>query len=377
MDLLTKEDLGVLLEKRGQNLVSIFMPTFRTGLAAEENPLRLGALLSAAEERLSEQGMNAARAERLLESARDLLEDLEFWRQPEDGLAVFLAPDGFLRHYRAPLLFDERVVVGAHFHIKPLLPIFTGEGHFYMLLLGRQEVRLLHGTREDLRDVALEGVPDALAKLLRPGSARRALAGSGVRGAGNAPLEGESPTLRDRLHEVDRSVGELLQEEPVPVILSGARDVLTVYREAAVLPTVVEEMIFADPGAANLGQLHARAWEILQDRHGRQRERAAREYRRLQARGSDRATNDIEEIVRAACEGRVQTLFVAVHSQLWGRYDPQSNRVEEHSSREGDDEDLLDVAAVYTLIHDGTVFASGAEAVPDPMPVAAILKDET
>jgi hypothetical protein len=39
------------------------------------------------------------------------------------------------------------VVVTDRFHIKPLLPLLSGDGRFYVLALSQSEVRLLQGTR--------------------------------------------------------------------------------------------------------------------------------------------------------------------------------------------------------------------------------------
>ena len=90
--------------------------------------------------------------QKMLEPASKLLQDSHFWQHQSDGLAIFLSSNR-ARRYRLPLNFAELVVVADHFHISPLLPLFTGDGQFYILALSQNEVRLLLGTRYSVSEV--------------------------------------------------------------------------------------------------------------------------------------------------------------------------------------------------------------------------------
>lgn len=67
-------------------------------------------------------------------------------------------------------------------------------------------------------------------------------------------------------------------------------------------------------------------------------------------------------------------LFVGVGVQVWGRFDPDKDRVDVHESPEPGDQDLLDLSAIQTLIKGGAVFALTPQEVPDQAPLAAILR---
>ena len=58
------------------------------------------------------------------------------------------------------------MVVTDNFHIKPLLPLFTGDGHFYILALSQNEVRLLSGTRYSVSEVEIGQVGGSLAEAI-------------------------------------------------------------------------------------------------------------------------------------------------------------------------------------------------------------------
>ncbi len=71
----------------------------------------------------------------------------------------------------------------------------------------------------------------------------------------------------------------------------------------------------------------------------------------------------------------MDSLFVAVGVQRWGRFEAQAGDVVVHESHEPGDQDLLDLAAVQTLMHAGRVYAVQAAQVPDSgNPAAAVFR---
>ena len=57
-----------------------------------------------------------------------------------------------------------------------------------------------------------------------------------------------------------------------------------------------------------------------------------------------------------------------------GRRRPATGQVAMHDQPQPGDEDLLDRAAVHTLLASGTVYAVPAAQVPGPGPAAALLR---
>jgi hypothetical protein len=88
--------------------------------------------------------------------------------------------------------------------------------------------------------------------------------------------------------------------------------------------------------------------------------------------GTENASCDLEALVAAAYEGRVETLFVALGRQIWGVFDPTTSRVEQRKEPLFGDVDLLDLAAAHTLTHGRTVYAVEPVQVPSKTVVAAI-----
>ena len=139
-------------------------------------------------------------------------------------------------------------------------------------------------------------------------------------------------------------------------------------------PHLVDEGIEGNPEELKAKELHEQAWAIVQPRFLTAQKEAAAQYRQLAGAGSEQASNDLKEIVPAAYHGRVETLFVTVGLQKWGSFDPGTNVVHMHEEAEPGDEDLLDFAAVQTLLSRGTVYAVEPEKVPDEALLAAVFR---
>jgi hypothetical protein len=375
MKLPGRDDLEALIANTEKPCVSIYLPTHRAGADVQQDPIRLKNALRKAEERLAGNGMRSPDARRMLEPAQKLLPDDLFWRHQLDGLALFISPTSF-RAYRLPLTIDELVVVADRFHVKPLLPILAGDGRFYVLAVSQKNVRLFHATRHSIQDVPLADVPVSLADALQDDTVERQLQhhSSGRQGAAAVFHGTEIADAKEKLlrffQQIDKGLRQNLRDRK-PIVLAAVDYLMPIYREANTLQRLVHDGIEGNPDGMKREELHSRAWSIMQPIFESTERSAAEEYRRLA--GTGRASNQIPEIVRAAHHGRVESLFVPVGGQVWGKYDPASDAVEVRAQGEGGEEDLFDFAAIHTILQRGTVYPVTKPRLPD-QPLAAIFR---
>jgi hypothetical protein len=57
-----------------------------------------------------------------------------------------------------------------------------------------------------------------------------------------------------------------------------------------------------------------------------------------------------------------------------GSFNPETSTIDLHPEAQPGDEDLLNAAAIQTLLNGGTVYAVEPEKVPDEAPLAAVFR---
>jgi hypothetical protein len=382
MDTITMRELETFLPRHPGWHVSLFMPTHRAGRDTEQDPIRFKNLLRDAEDGLLAKGLRSADVRDMLEPAQRLLEEPEFWRNQSDGLAVLLTPDEF-HTYRLPLPFEELVMVSHSFHIKPLLPFVTSDGHFYILALSQNQVRLLEGTRHTVDEIDLETMPRSMAEALQyerfdkqsqfhtGTSSARAGDRAGVF-HGHDPSDEHKSTILRWFQQIDGALPDLLVGRQSPIVLAGVEYLFPLYKEASSYPHLVEEGVPGSPEEQSREELHAQAWPLVQPFFMQTPEKAAAQYGQLS--GTGRTTTDVKEAVLAAHHGRVDVLFVAVGVQVIGHFDPETDTVHVHQDQDSSDQDLLDLAAIQTILNGGTVYAVNSDRVPGHAPLAAVFR---
>jgi len=390
MKILSKTELKTLIEQAERPCVSLFLPTHRGGAETRQDPIRLKNLLGQAEEQLPERGMRPEAARDMLDPVRQLLDDATFWQNQGEGLAVFCAPNMF-RTYRLPLHVEELVVIADRFHIKPLMSLFNSNDRFYILAFSHNVVRLLQGTRYSVCEVALEDVPKNIEEALQhddpekqsqfytgmPGAnVKGGGAGGGKRPAvafGTGAQAFENSDLTRYSKRVDKGLWEeVLHDEQAPLVLAGVEHLLPIYRDASSYNNILDGWVTGNPDTLEPAELHAQAWKVVEPYFQQAQEVAAEHYGN--ATGQGLASSDIQEIVPAAYNGRVNHLFVAVGEHQWGTFDPAQNRVNLEQEASPTNEDLLDFAAAHTFLNSGAVFAVNPEDVPEKGAIAAVFR---
>ena len=382
MNVLRKADIEKLMSSHEGPCVSVFMPTHRGASESRQDQIRFKNLLREAEESLLQSGLRPPQVNELLEPAQRLLKDASFWKQQIDGLALFLCQDMF-QYLRFPHRFEELVVITGRFHVKPLLPLFSGDKQFYLLALSQNQVRLFQGSRYTVAEIDLEGVPDSLAESVGYDEREKQLqlhTGSPGAGGGRGAIfsgHGEgTDNAKDKILEyfrqIDKGLQQLLKDENAPLVLAGVEYLFPIYREANTCPGLVDDGVTGNPEKLSAEDLHAQAWAIVAPLFNKAERDAFEKYRKFA--GTGKTSRGVRKIVPAAYHGRVELLIVAVGVQQWGTFDPVRNVVQLHREAQPGDADLLDFAAIQTYMQGGDVYAVKPNHVPDDAPLAAVFR---
>ena len=381
MNNFTKDDLKELFEIKEWPSISVYMPTQRAG-DSQQNSIRFKTLLQKAENTLSDYQFKDA--SKLLAPAKKLHNDVAFWNQRSDGLAMFISPDKF-KIYLLPHAFDELLIITRRFHLKPLIPVTSSNVAFYVLAVSQNNVRLLRCTQETAEEIDVDGMPESIHDLLKFNTPRRQLqfhtrvregGGSGDRPAifhgQGVGIDESRENLNRFFRDIDKSLQNELKDQSAPLIFAGVDHLFPVFKKKCTYQNLLEETITGNPDELKGEDLKSKALKIVMPLIQKEEQATAQKYTDL--RHTNLASWELNEIVSAAYFGRVDFLFVAKGVHEWGRFDPEKNQVVVRNEKEPEDEDLLDFAAVHTLANGGRVFAVKPSEVPDKGLAAAVFR---
>ncbi|MDB5080482.1 MAG: hypothetical protein JWP00_2406 [Chloroflexi bacterium] len=381
MDILYKEELDELINGSVDTCVSIYVPNEQTQTEFKQARVQYKNLLREAQARVAKEYPEVDR-EAMFEQANALQEDVNFWSQLGSSLAVFISPT-FFRYHQLPIEVKEQLVVNHRFYLKPLLPMLTGDGRFYILGLSQNNLRFLGGSRHRITELALpEGVPHSFSEALRLDDEKQKTEFHQGRGSdrgsiflGTGSAEDDHKTDIGRYFKaVDRGFHDFFRTRKAPLVLAGVEYLFPLYKAANTYQYLVDTGIKGNPEVLKPQELHDQAWPIVEPYFAKAQQEAIERYNLYDGSNPERASKTIEEIVSAAAYGRADTLFVAVDTEQWGTFNYETSKVELHPAPQPGDEDLLDLAAIQTLMHGGTVYALPADQVPEGAPMTAIFR---
>jgi hypothetical protein len=388
MKSLSIDEIKTLAENPQPPCVSIYLPTQKAGSEIRQNHIRFKNLIREAEERLTAMSIRNTEAVDFLLPAMEL-DESDFWEHQKQGLVIFISRNVF-RYYCLPIEFTELVVVSEQFHIKPLLHFINNDGEFYVLTLSQKNVKLFAGTGHSFREVEVENMPENLEGVLleeniqkgvqhriatsRGGTANPFQHPGSIHGQGSPDQDKHQADILQFCYAVNQALHEKLRDENAPLVLAGVEYLFPIYQEANTYPHLLEENITGSPEIINVEQLHDQAWQIVKPLFQQNKKMAIEFYQQLAGEGVTTVASDIKEIIPAAYYHRVDSLFVAVDELQWGKFDAENSTVELHREPEPEDEDMLDFAALHTLLNGGKIYTLKPEEMPSDTKVAAIFR---
>lgn len=389
MDIITKDVLEELINNVDGKAVSIYMRTFPTAQEAKQNPIRLKNLISDVEAQLKKAGISQDRVKTYLAPLRDLVNDEFFWQDQSEGLALFVDASE-LRIFRVPERFDEIATVGDHFHLTPLIPVYQGNGPFYLLSLAQNRPQFFQGSKFKLMQIEDADLPESLQemfddffefhshlsfhnKTITPNPDLAAdRGGMYFSQSGGDDIE-KKAEIKNFFHRFDQALMAYLGDKEIPLVLAGVDFLHPLYKQASSYPNLLEEGITKNVDQMPVDKLHELSWKIVQDQYQKDVDQALNVFHQLKAKDGE-TTTDIKTIVPAAFHQRIQSLFIDEDARIWGRFDDEENSVIIDDEEHIDNEDLISLAASQALLAGGHVFLIPEEKMPEGKQAAAILR---
>jgi len=375
------ENIQELVKASGP-CISVLLPSYRPGAQAKSMAAILKTNLQEAARQLALRKISEAAITDLLDPLEQLTQDEEFLAGSRWGRALYRS-SGILRRLTLIGPVNQALTIGACFNLRPILAELHLPPDFYLLKLSKKRFDLFRCNHLQAERVELpKGVPETLDDFLafkqpdhdlEDRSAAGASAGAmhGIRFGTGSGRETQHTYLSDYYKAVDRGIAGRLNGSGAPLVLAGVQEDTGSYRTINTYPNLLSRGISGSPSGstpAKENDVVEQAYWIVRSDNA---EKAAARLAELKERVSPaRFSLHLEPILHAAAEGRVDRIYIDESAQRVGFFADAA-----HGGRlSWGEEDLLNRAAVETILHSGLAFALPNSGMPDGAAVAAVFR---
>jgi hypothetical protein len=187
----------------------------------------------------------------------------------------------------------------------------------------------------------------------------------------NTDRERQGEYVMHFFNEVDKALEKILVDKSILLILAGVESEVDLYRRVNTYPRLMDREIHGSPDGLPARELRERALKTVREVFSAPLRKALDWFE--QYRGTSRVASKLDEILKAASEGRVSDLILREDAAYLGIWDACAQTIlapRDHSGQE----DLLNRAALETVIRKGQAFAVKASEMPNRMDAFAVLR---
>ncbi|MFH1303285.1 MAG: hypothetical protein ABIK07_19645 [Planctomycetota bacterium] len=385
MKTLSHDELKSLSEWEQGPCVSIYLPRHQAVSEHGEDAIHLRNLLDEAEALLLERGLGTVEARIFLEPGRTIQRDATFWeRGPSQGFGLLLAP-GISREIHLKYQCPKTLSVDDAFYISPLFYKFYEDDHFDLLAICPKSVRLFRHQNGNIAQINLpEDIPKNLDEVSAGTNFEESLQShtssshtpggeiNGIQHGHGLTKEQNEKLLSDYFQLLAKQLEKLLGNDGIPLILVCAEKQQSLFRKHYHANNLLSERIQTSPDHLTEQELFDLALPVAQHFSKVSLEKAKTQYQKHL--GTARISHQLEEILQAADQGRVEALFTPLGAELWGQLPNDGDLIKTHSKREAGTLELLDWAVRHTYTHGGTPYVIEAQDMPEDQPLLAYFR---
>jgi len=374
MKTFTLEQFRNLSQIDGQICVSIFVPTHKVGVdvITGKDELVFKNQLKEVKTKLITNGMSEKEVNQFLAPTLNLLGDEEFWNHQIEGLAIFMKQDYF-EIFKLPIHFAPLNYVSKSFYLLPLTELFVGDGRFFVLALEVDAVKLFECSKTSIEEIKTDHlIPQQLEdavgydyhqKNVQFRSKHDGHGGASFHGHGEGK-DNEKLEIEKYFREIDKGLMEILRKEDAPLVLASLSSLFGIYKEVNKYKYLHTDFISVNPKDKEDSWLHQNAWQKVSPLFETKKNDKVNLFKQLSA--SNRTSFIVEEILPAAVNGRIDTLFIKRNSDVWGFYDADTQNFEIQYLHQLPNISLTNLAAMKVFLQGGNVYIFDEEVMPNP-----------
>jgi hypothetical protein len=360
-----KPTFEALMKHQHAHSVTVYMPMFKGGKEQNENmgQASLKECIREAQELLKAYQIHESEIKDYLRPIQELVSDIELWRNPAEGLAIFLDKENGMAFYKLPIAFDKQVYVANSFYVQPLFPLFSGDGRYYLLALSQDYVKLYQGSRYFFEEVVDEEITpkrleeavgyDYEEKQIQVRSGHAAHRAGSFHGYGEGK-DDEKKELVSYFRQIDTELLKRLKNTSAPLVISCVDKLYPLYSQVNTYPNLYKKNVSGDPEFKDETVLHQDSWELVGGEFSKIKKEKMHQF--TEHSHTTKTSYQLSEIIRAANDGKIDTLFVNNDVAAFGTYDLTTQCLILDETKEVQNVSLTNMAAVKTMMNKGHVY---------------------
>jgi hypothetical protein len=387
LDHFGRAELEELIASEGGPHLTVYLPTHTSAAESQQDVIRFKNIVRDAEVQLSDGWMRRSEVDDFLAPLTELIHDERFWAQRQRGLAIFLE-QGKLRTYRLGTPFQERLSIRREYLTRPIVAELHRRIRAFVLALSEHKVALYELDDAVIRQIEVADMPLNMETTLNLTSVDRGqqmhTGASGRIGKGSQVFHGQGgkpdshrEDLRHFFRAVDQAVVSKIGDSNDPLVLACVDSSVSTYREVNSYKKLHSDHLSGNFDYSSPQELQAKALPVLQNLQANHRQEFMHKIRdHLHTRT---ASANASEVIRAAFQGRVATLFFDEEAVVEGQFDPILQAAVVYS-KDSDVElnalntDLVEMTLRQTLLHKGEVFSVSQSEMPEGASMAALFR---
>lgn len=387
LDHFGRAELEALVASEGGPHLSIYLPTQTSAANSQQDSIRLRNFIHSAETQLADGWMRNNDVRDFLAPLVKFSHDETFLAQRQKGLAIFLA-EGLFLTYRLGVSFEERLSISRDFLVRPIVPLIHRRSHGYALVLSEHKVGLFEIDDDLIQQIEVAGLPlniETTLNLTSVDRGQQSHSGASARMGKSAQVyhgqggiaDSHREDLKHFFRAVDEAVVSKLGDSKVPMVLACVDSSVSTYREVNSYNGLCNDHLSGNCDYLSLQELQKKALPILQAEPMQKRESLLHKIR--EHLHTSTASANAAEVIRAAFQGRIHTLFFAEKAIVEGQFDPNQQTAVVFPNDGPNDlvalnTDLIEVALKQTIQHKGDVYSVLQTEMPEHAPLAALFR---
>lgn len=311
-----------IIFQEGGPCISLYQMTHRHSPENKQDAVVFNNMLRDLENQL-EKKYKEADIEKIMRAFLSLKEDKSFWNNTLDGIAILANQERFLI-YVLPEIVENKLSVGEHFHILPLLKTFQTADKYNLLGLDGNDFIIYEGSKYELEELEVdEKLPKTIVEVLGDEYSEKFLNHGSRSGSGGSAIFHGQGSKKDENEEdlikyfkyVDKLIFDNFSKiSKLPLILVALNENQGLFRKLSNNIYLMEEGVNSSIKSLDENKLTAKAYKIIDEVNQRKIKNLTAGF--SQAKADSLGSDDFHRIKKAVLDKRIKMLLIEENREI-------------------------------------------------------------